>query len=242
LKNPTTLLSCSQIVIYTQFDLAGQGNMKIEENVNLEDCLNRLKLHYGINTDKELAQMLGMTAANLSNYKNGKGRSFPYKWIISMANKTGRSIDWVLYGSMDFELTRGCIQENYNFPRKIPIVSMGKAGELGEVIDTVTTWRTDEFILFAEPCGPNTFALKVEGDLMEPRFRVGEIIIFDPSIAVKSGDFVLVKDGEDAVFKQLVIDGRSVFLKPVNPRYPIKDMVGLKYKIIGKAIFKQEKL
>lgn len=217
--------------------------MKSEENLNLEDCLRRLKLHFGVNTDKELAQMLGMTAANLSNYKNDKSRSFPYKWIISVAKKIGRSLDWVLYGEQCLESEQVCLPEDYDCPpRRIPVISMVEARELDEMIDTVARWLTNEFIRFADPCGPSTFALKVEGDLMEPRFRAGEIVIVDPSLAVKNGDFVLVKDGENAVFKQLVIDGQSVFLKPINPRYPIKDMTGLKFKIIGKAILKQEKL
>ncbi len=217
--------------------------MKMEENLNLEDCIRRLKLHFGVNTDKELAQMLGMTAANLSNYKNDKSRSFPYKWIISVANKIGRNLDWVLYGKLCLEGERVYFTEDCNFPPlRIPVISMSEAGQLDEKIDTVARWLAKEYIRFAEPCGPDTFALKVEGDLMEPRFRVGEVIVVDPSLAVKNEDFVLVKDGDDMVFKQLVIDGQSVFLKPINPRYPIKDMTGLKFKIIGKAILKQEKL
>lgn len=216
--------------------------MEKEKDFNLEDCLERLRVHFGVKTDKELAQKLGMTAANLSNYKNIKGRSFPYKWIISVANKIGRDINWVLYGGLWHEGRWIDLPEGYNIPRRIPVFSMSNIGELGEMIDNVERLWADKNIYFPEPCGPNTFAFKIEGDIMEPRFHVGEIIIVDPSIVANSGDFILAKDGSDTVFRQLIIDGRSVFLKPVNPRYPIKEMVGLKYKIIGKAIFKQEKL
>lgn len=65
---------------------------------NLNECIDRLKNYFNISTDKELAAILGLTAANLSNYKNGKDRAFPYKWLVSVADKIDKSIDWVLYG------------------------------------------------------------------------------------------------------------------------------------------------
>lgn len=65
---------------------------------NIDQCIARLKKYFGYKKDRELAIHLGTTAANLSNYKNGKGRDFPYKWAVTAANKIGKSVDWVLYG------------------------------------------------------------------------------------------------------------------------------------------------
>jgi len=216
--------------------------MKNDEDVNLEDCFARLKVHFGVKTDKELAQELGMSAANLSNYKKGKGRSIPYKWLIFVAKKIGRSVDWVLYGKVLNDGHWVDCPDGYCIPRRIPVLSMSEAGKISENIGMISRCYADENIWVAEACGLNTFAFKIKGDLMEPRFREGEVILIDPSKDYKSGDFVLVKDGNDTVFRQLVIDGKSVFLKPFNPRYPIKNMTGLEYKIIGKAFFKQERL
>ncbi len=38
-----------------------------------------------------------------------------------------------------------------------------------------------------------------------------------------SGDYVIaLRDGNQATFKQLVADGGDLYLKPLNPRYPIR--------------------
>jgi SOS-response transcriptional repressor LexA len=67
------------------------------------------------------------------------------------------------------------------------------------------------------------FSLRVEGDSMEPEFPHGCIIFVEPRSEALNGDFVVVTldDSRRATFKELVIDGPSRYLKPLNPRYPI---------------------
>lgn len=65
---------------------------------NLDDCIDRLKKLFNVITDKSLANILEMTSANLSNYRNAESRGFPYKWLITMARTHGISIDWLLFG------------------------------------------------------------------------------------------------------------------------------------------------
>jgi len=79
-----------------------------------------------------------------------------------------------------------------------------------ETVDT--TW----------PARANTFALRVRGDSMEPKFPDSAIIIVDPDSSPKVGDFVIVSQGgNEATFKQLVGEGGLLYLKPLNPRYPV---------------------
>jgi SOS-response transcriptional repressor LexA len=60
---------------------------------------------------------------------------------------------------------------------------------------------------------------------MEPKFPDGSIIIVEPDITAQPGDYVIVRqNGDEATFKQLVIDGSLYSLKPLNPRYPIMQL------------------
>ncbi len=91
--------------------------------------------------------------------------------------------------------------------------------------------------------GSSVFALKVKGDSMEPEFKEGEIVIINPHVGAKPGDYVIVKnDEEEATFKQLKVYGETTVLHPLNPKYPdIELKKGNKYHIIGKVVEKQKR-
>ncbi|HBH39603.1 MAG TPA: hypothetical protein DDX06_14600 [Curvibacter sp.] len=73
------------------------------------------------------------------------------------------------------------------------------------------------------PVNRYTFALRVQGDSMEPRFTEGMLLIVEPELDPQPGDYVIVKNGsEETTFKQLIKDGADWYLKPLNPRYPIR--------------------
>jgi len=103
---------------------------------------------------------------------------------------------------------------------------------LGEAEEWVNTTATNH---------PNAFALVVKGDSMEPEFTEGDIIIVDPGRAYGNLSYVVVKNGTEATFKQLVIDGASVYLKPLNDRYPIKDITGIEIEIVGVVVEKTKR-
>lgn len=80
-----------------------------------------------------------------------------------------------------------------------------------------------EMISTSVPVNRYTFALRVTGDSMEPEFTEGMVLIIEPELDPLPGDFVIAKNGGDeTTFKQLVKDGTEWYLKPLNPRYPIK--------------------
>ena len=77
----------------------------------------------------------------------------------------------------------------------------------------------------------SSYALRVIGDSMEPEFPEGMILIVEPEMDFAPNDFVIVKNGDEATFKQITKDGDDWYLKPLNPRYPIKPLGTA--KIIG---------
>ncbi len=63
------------------------------------------------------------------------------------------------------------------------------------------------------------FALRVLGDMMEPEFKDGCIIIVDPEGMVQDGCYVVAQYEEEFYFRQLCIEDERHFLKCVNEGY-----------------------
>lgn len=74
-----------------------------------------------------------------------------------------------------------------------------------------------------------------------PREVEGDTIIVGPVAEAGHGTFVVVRldDAQEATFKQLVIDGGSRFLKPLNPRYPVVPING-NATIVGVVVQKMK--
>ncbi len=72
------------------------------------------------------------------------------------------------------------------------------------------------------------FALRVLGDMMEPEFEHGCIIVVDPEGHVKDGCFVVANHNNEFFFRQLIIDGERLLLKCLNHAYDeVVELAGL---------------
>jgi SOS-response transcriptional repressor LexA len=104
--------------------------------------------------------------------------------------------------------------------RRVPRLSWVSAGLFREMEAAAhpAEWDTP-----SEPMSAQAFSLRVEGDSMEPEFPHGCVIFVEPCGEALNGDFVVVALDEThrATFKELVVDGPSRYLKPLNSRYPI---------------------
>jgi len=123
--------------------------------------------------------------------------------------------------------------------QRIPILGWVQAGKFSptETPDLSPT-SPDDFI-YSDTLGRNLFALRVENDSMEPLFHQGDIIIINPNIKPRSGDFVIVrlKSEGEVTFKKLSIKGGRITLQPLNTKY---DVIVLEekddFEIIGKVV------
>jgi SOS-response transcriptional repressor LexA len=121
--------------------------------------------------------------------------------------------------------------------RTVPIVSLVQAGDFGETVDPYPAGDGSGQLLCPVNCGPGTFALKVQGESMEPRYHDGDIIFVDPDKSAVHGSYVIVRleNEQEATFKQLAIDGSRRYLKPLNTRYPVIEIT-TEAKIVGVVI------
>lgn len=113
--------------------------------------------------------------------------------------------------------------------KPVPLIGWTRAGSWEEASDGELPpgWAEDWF--YSELGGGKVFALRVEGDSMEPEFQEGDYILVDPARDPFVDDFVIakIKDENSATFKQLKYKRGKMILHPLNPIYP--DIV------IGKA-------
>lgn len=107
--------------------------------------------------------------------------------------------------------------------RRIPLVGLAQAGGDGFFDDggypVGGGW--DEVTL-PEVGDPHAYALEISGDLMEPVFRDGDMVIVSPAAPIRRGDRVVVRTITDEVMaKQLARrSARRVELKSLNPLHP----------------------
>jgi SOS-response transcriptional repressor LexA len=84
----------------------------------------------------------------------------------------------------------------------------------------------DTFVLSDFSRSVRAFALHIRGDSMEPTFCEGDLVVIDPEVTLRPGDFVVgqIADG-DSVFRRyrdigVNVDGNRIFeLMPLNPLY-----------------------
>jgi phage repressor protein C with HTH and peptisase S24 domain/DNA-binding XRE family transcriptional regulator len=111
----------------------------------------------------------------------------------------------------------------------IPIINRISAGPPQGFTDLdYPAGVADEYI--PRPPGfsdPNAFALRVDGDSMEPKYHEGDVVIFSPAAHVESGDDCFVRfamtgspvDGEKT-FKRVFFDAEGeIRLQPINERH-----------------------
>ncbi len=172
-----------------------------------------------------LAEKVGVSTPNISRYESGKQNpEFDKMKAIADALNVKMS-DLIL-------IAEGVNVKTGPDLYRVPLISWVQAGNLKEIfinndIDNVewieTTYRARRY----------TYALRVVGDSMEPKFPEGSIIIVEPEEPAINKSFVIARqDGNKATFKQLIDDGMDRYLKPINERYPIIPL-SIDYEICG---------
>ena len=193
-------------------------------------------------TQKELADAVGIRQSTLSELERGESRSTTH--LASIARACGVSVQY-LEGLTDQPggegegLPEAALGRSVDIVRYVPELSYVQAGEwteIGSVLDVADAnhWPCPV------KCGPNTFALRVEGPSMAPVYPEGTIIFVDPDIPPESGKKVVayLEDSDSTTFKQFFQDSGQKFLKAMNPEWPTQyTEINGNCRIIGTVVF-----
>jgi SOS-response transcriptional repressor LexA len=178
----------------------------------IKDGRTRLKM-----TEQEFADALKVTRSAVQQWEREGGTAPNRKKQPDVAKLLGLTVAQLMSGEAN-------TAAGPDIRGAVPLLSDVQAGMYKMHVDN---FHPDDggldLIPTSVPVKRHTFALRVAGDSMEPEFYEGMILIIEPDLDAEPGDFVIAKnkDGE-TTFKQLVKDAGEWYLKPLNPRWPIK--------------------
>ena len=175
---------------------------------------------------KEVSRLLPndrFSRVTVSNIELGNQQSLKDRVLLAVIKILKCNAEWLVNGNGDIEPTTNNIalfeSTPVNSAQMVPLVSWVQAGQWTEAVDNYD----NEFVACPVKCPPGTFALKIRGDSMQPRFEENDIIFIDSNqVNIENGKLVIaqLEASYEATFKQLqVIDGKK-YLRALNPDYP----------------------
>lgn len=229
----------------------------------LEDTFaNRLKMALEYNNMKpvELANKTHINKSLISNYLSGAFKAKQDKLDI-IARTLNVSEAWLMGYDVDMDrewfpdskedLTNITIDnaryiETTTKTVKIPILGKVPAGVPIEAIEDIIGY--EEIPASMLRGGDNYFSLKIDGDSMYPDYKTGDILIIKQQNDCNSGDDCIVMvNGDDATFKRVIKQEKSIILKPLNNNYEPYyfdeyEILTKPVKIVGVAVEVRRKL
>lgn len=129
----------------------------------------------------------------------------------------------------------------YKPGRRYPVLSSVQAGAWSEACEPYTLKDIDLWLDSDAHTQGDAFWLRVDGDSMTAPIGLsipeGTYVLFDTGREPINGSLVIAKlsDSNEATFKKLIIDGGNMYLKGLNPAWPLIHING-NCRIIGVAI------
>lgn len=173
----------------------------------------------------ELCKLLGISQATLSSWENGK-----YEPDINQLRELSKIFDT----SIDY------IVGNSPAGRPVPVLGTIPAGVPLEAIEDILDYEELPESMFSG--GREYFALKIKGDSMMPRYEDGDVVILRQQDSCESGqDCAVLVNGNDATFKRVRMNEKTLTLQPLNPAYEpmvytTKEVAELPVRILGVAV------
>lgn len=227
----------------------------------LEDTFaNRLKKALDYNNMKpiDLARKTNINKSLISSYLSGVCKAKQDKLDI-IARTLGVSEAWLMGYDVDMDrewfeekepseilIDNARYIETMTKTVKIPILGKVPAGIPIEAIEDIIGYEEIPASMLRD--GNNYFSLKIDGDSMYPDYKTGDIIIIRQQNDCNSGDdCVVMVNGDDATFKRVVKQEKSIILKPLNNNYEPYyfdeyEIMTKPVKIIGVAVEVRRKL
>lgn len=222
----------------------------------LEDTFaNRLKKALDYNNMKpiDLARKTNINKSLISSYLSGVCKAKQDKLDViartldvSEAWLMGYDVDMDREWFEDTEIDNAEIIKVQSNVVKIPILGKVPAGIPIEAIEDILGYEEIPYNMVKN--GNKYFALKVDGNSMYPDYRTGDIIIIKQQPDCESGDDCIVMvNGDDATFKRVIKQEKSIILKPLNNEYEPclfneYDIITKPVTIVGVAIEVRRKL
>jgi len=121
----------------------------------------------------------------------------------------------------------------------VPIIDLQEVPKWLKKTSQKGLTNTKEYETVATPGGiaDNCYAIRVQGESMEPRFPAGSIAIVSPDSGPESGSYVVVlpEGASTPLLRRLAQEGSQQLLVPENDRYPVLELTG-RYLFCGRVV------
>jgi SOS-response transcriptional repressor LexA len=183
-------------------------------------------------THQDIADRLEVSRASITHYLSGR-REPSLNQLIEWSAILKTSPAWLQFG---VETSQVDLPNDKNIKPAaplavhLPVISWLDASQWEQLKEDYRPSNETEWIPYAGSPIEGAFALKIRGDSMQALYGVSFIensyIIVAPHRMAQHEDFVLIclKNEEEALLRQLILEGKKQFFKPLNPRYPIIEM------------------
>ncbi|WP_419420733.1 helix-turn-helix domain-containing protein [Legionella sp. D16C41] len=174
-------------------------------------------------TRKGLAELTNdLNVSRINNYERGERTPGPLE-IKQLAKALEVSAAFLMCLSDD---KQGALKKSPGLGALIPILTYQQACNPVEHIDQIKQDTYSEKVdlipiapKLSERISEYAFALEVQDSSMIPEFRVGDILIVDPQILPKPGDFIVAQLNED---KEILIRKyKQLSATKINPEFEL---------------------
>lgn len=187
--------------------------------------ISKLMLDMDVSNAK-LARMIGVSRPTIGNWIEGKSAPTGEN-LTNLANALKVDPNWLMSGKESQVRLDNNVDISQRIPfegRPVPVISWVAAGSFGPIETVLKDAEVDEYLPPIRECGKNGYGLVVTGISMSPKFEPEDRIYVNPDFQVsdlKTGDLVIVSctGDNEATFKQLIIEGTTKYLKPLNPKW-----------------------
>jgi SOS-response transcriptional repressor LexA len=179
---------------------------------NLASILRTL-LHNMNLSESELARQTGVGQPVIHRMASGETDNPKIETLRPIAKFFSVSVDQLIG---DTPLPHPFHIEKHLTP--VPLITLAQAPLW---VATKDQMHATEFVQTDVKVNNSTFAIRLAESTMTPMFPEGTLLIIDPNQSYSNKDFVLAhrKNHKQAEFKQLLIDGDNLYLKPLNPDF-----------------------
>lgn len=184
---------------------------------------------------RELAKALSVPYSSLTDWINGN--TYP------RIDKIQKMADFFHVDKSDLVEPRNARKKTESY--RIPVLGRVAAGIPLKMVEDVIDWEEINEELAKKG---DIFALRINGDSMQPRILDGDVVIIHQQSDAESGDIVIATvNGDDATCKRLRKYREGIELIPLNPAYPPiyftnQEIIERPVTILGKVIELRGKL
>jgi repressor LexA len=163
-------------------------------------------------TQAEMAEKMGLSASYIHQLEVGK-RS-PSDSVITLVKILESQLE---VGKSNSDQSLSNLPQKTPFNRQIPVLGWAHAGRAESYDELPVDWQET---VPTECRDAKAFAVRLEGDSMEPRFLEGDLLVLQPSEEVHSGCLAVLKLADDGiVFRRIDKRAGMFILYPLNSKY-----------------------